>query len=141
MACALQSSDEVGLLPTDLELLAGEEEEDKEGDIVGGTILEDQDAYQQAIMPEAPRPDSLPGVLLRTRTTQDTWLSAGVRDGVAFMVEGRDVYRPLTLDEGWNALYFEAPENLGQGSICGQKTVSSGPSNPPWSRQASVTGS
>ena len=110
------SSDEVGLLPTDLELLAGgKEEEDKEGDIVGGTILEDQDAYQQAIMPEAPRPDSLPGVLLRTRTTQDTWLSAGVRDGVAFMVEGRDVYRPLTLDEGWNALYFEAPENLGAG--------------------------
>ena len=34
---------------------------------------------------------------------------------MAFMVEGRDVYRPLTLDEGWNALYFEAPENLGAG--------------------------
>ena len=110
------ASDAVGLLPTDLELLAGgKEEDDNEGDIVGGTILADQDAYQQAIMPEAPRPDSLPGVLLRTRTTQDTWLSAGVTDGVVFMVEGRDVYRPLTLDEGWNALYFEAPENLGAG--------------------------
>ena len=110
------ASDAVGLLPTDLELLAGgKEANDEEGDVVGGTILADQQAYQQAILPEAPRPDSLPGVLLRTRTTQDTWLSAGVTDGVAFMVEGRDVYRPLTLDEGWNALYFEAPENLGAG--------------------------
>ena len=111
------ASDAVGLLPTDLELLAGGKEanDDDEGDVVGGTILADQEAYQQAILPEAPRPDSLPGVLLRTRTTQDTWLSAGVTEGVAFMVDGRDVYRPLTLDEGWNALYFEAPENLGAG--------------------------
>ena len=110
------ASDEVGLLPTDLELLAGgKEAHHDEGDVAEGTLLADQDAYQQAILPEAPRPDSIPGVLLRTKITQDTWLSAGVTDGVAFMVEGRDVYRPLTLDEGWNALYFEAPENLGAG--------------------------
>ncbi|MEE4301835.1 MAG: M14 family zinc carboxypeptidase [Pseudomonadales bacterium] len=110
------ASDEVGLLPTDLERLAdGKPEGDHDGDVVDGTILADQDAYQEAILPEAPRPDPIPGVLMRTKTTTDTWLSAGVRDGVAFMVDGRDVYRPLTLDEGWNALYFEAPEKLGAG--------------------------
>ena len=110
------AQDDVGLLPTDLERLAdGKPEGDHEGDVVDGTQLEDQDAYQSAILPEAPRPDSIPGVLLRTKTTTDTWLSAGVSDGVAFMVEGRDVYRPLTLDEGWNALYFEAPDNIEAG--------------------------
>ena len=110
------ADDDVGLLPTDLELLAGgKEADDDDGNVAEGTILTDQDAYQKAILPEAPRPDSIPGVLMRTRITQDTWLSAGVTDGVAFMVQGQDVYRPLTLDEGWNALYFDAPENLGAG--------------------------
>ena len=65
--------DDVGLLPTDLERLAdGKPEGDHEGDVVDGTQLEDQDAYQSAILPEAPRPDSIPGVLLRTKATTDT---------------------------------------------------------------------
>ena len=78
-------------------------------------MLEDQEAYQAAILPESPEPDSIPGVLMRTRVTPDTWLTAGVRDGVSFMVAGNDVYRPLTLDEGWNALYFDGPESIGAG--------------------------
>jgi hypothetical protein len=110
------ASDSVGLLPADLERLAnGKPESDDDGDVIDGTVLANQDDYQQSILPESPRPDSIPGVLMRTRTTPDTWLSAGVRDGVAFMVDGRDVYRPLTLDEGWNALYFESADNIEAG--------------------------
>ena len=110
------ASDAVGLLPTDLERLAdGKGTSDRSGDTVDGTVLEDQEAYQAAILPESPEPDSIPGVLMRTRVTPDTWLTAGVRDGVSFMVAGNDVYRPLTLDEGWNALYFDGPESIGAG--------------------------
>ena len=85
------SSDEVGLLPPILNWPAAKE--DKEGDIVG--------RYWKIMMPISRRlcrkrhVRSLPGVLLRTRL-QDTWLGR-CENGVAFMVEGRDVYRPRLL--------------------------------------------
>lgn len=110
------ASDAVGLLPTERErLVGGKVEGGRDGDVVDGTVLEDQAAYQAAILPESPDPDPIPGVLMRTKTTSDTWLTAGVREGVSFMVAGNDVYRPLTLDEGWNALYFDGPETIGAG--------------------------
>ncbi|MEE2894056.1 MAG: M14 metallopeptidase family protein [Pseudomonadota bacterium] len=110
------ASDAVGLLPTDRErLVGGKAGGGRDGDVVDGTVLEDQDAYQAAILPESPDPDPIPGVLMRTKTTSDTWLTAGVREGVSFMVAGNDVYRPLTLDEGWNALYFDGPDDIGAG--------------------------
>ena len=121
------ASDAVGLLPTDLERLAdGKGTSDRSGDTVDGTVLEDQEAYQAAILPESPEPDSIPGVLMRTRVTPDTWLTAGVRDGVSFMVAGNDVYRPLTLDEGWNALYFDGPESIGAGAPVGRESCAVG---------------
>jgi hypothetical protein len=114
--------DDVGLLPADRERLADgkaaadeADEADEEDAHVAGTVLEDDGAYREAILPEAPLPDPLPGVLLRTEPDPDHWLTAGVRPGVSFMIEGRDVYRPLTLDEGWNALRFAGPEAVAAG--------------------------
>ncbi|HSG91026.1 MAG TPA: M14 family zinc carboxypeptidase [Pseudomonadales bacterium] len=110
------AEDEVGLLPTDLERLAnGKAPADRDGDRVDGTIIEDAADYQTAILPESPAPDSIPGVLMRTVPDRDSWLSVGVRDGVNFMVEGRDVYVPLTLDQGWNALRFAPAEDIAVG--------------------------
>lgn len=110
------AEDAVDLLPTDLERAAGGKSAAKdEGDKVDGTVLADADAYRQAILPGAPDPDPLPGVLLRAVPDTDSWLSEGVTDGLNFMVEGRDVYRPLTLDEGWNALRFAPADALSVG--------------------------
>ena len=105
----------VALLPTARERRAEQAEKDEEAPEAGaGTVLADLDAYQQAILPEDPPPDPLPGVLLRAEADPDHWLTVGV-DTVNFLVEGRDVYRPLTLDAGRNALRFAAPESIAAG--------------------------
>jgi hypothetical protein len=110
------ADDDVGLLPTDPQRLAdAKPASDDDGPVAEGTTIADADAYQQAILPEAPLPDGIPGVLMRALPSTDHWLSAGVREDVNFMVEGRDVYQPLTLDQGWNALYFAGPEDLTAG--------------------------
>jgi hypothetical protein len=111
---------DVGLLPTAVERLADETSNGgngsgDDGDVVDGTLLMDVEDFQAAILPSAPKPDPLPGVLLRAEPDPDHWLTAGLSDGVNFMVEGRDVYRPLTLDEGTNALRFAGPEQIAAG--------------------------
>ena len=108
--------DEVDLLPTDLELLANaKEESDDESSTTEGTLIDSDTAYRNAIEPEAADPDDIPGVLMNTVNDPDHWLTAGVRDGVKFMVDGSDVYRPLTLDAGSNALRFADIDNLTAG--------------------------
>lgn len=113
------AADDVGLLPTSREPLAdGKTGEDAEA-TPEGTIIEDADAYQQTILPADAPPDPIPGVLMRAVPDPDHWLSAGVGNGmdggVNFMVDGSDVYVPLTLDEGWNALRFAPADELAVG--------------------------
>lgn len=110
------ADDGVDLLPTDLERLAdAKAATDDSGSVGDGAVIADADAYQAAILPEAPAPDSIPGVLMRALPTTDHWLTVGVGEDVNFMIDGRDVYRPLTLDEGWNAMYFAGPESIAVG--------------------------
>lgn len=60
-----------------------------------------------------------PGALLCTEPDPNHWLTADLWPGVAFMIEGRDVYRSLTLDERWNALRFAGPETVAAGGHVG----------------------
>jgi len=109
------TADDVGLLPTAREQLAGGKAADETEGTPEGSIITDADAYQQAILPTEPRPDPIPGVLMRAVPDPDHWLSAGVSDGVNFMIDGSDVYVPLRLDQGGNPLRFAQADQLAVG--------------------------
>ncbi|MEO0423066.1 MAG: M14 metallopeptidase family protein [Pseudomonadota bacterium] len=109
---------DVGLLATQRERLAAVSEgEREEGATVDGSLIESAEDYAAALQREAPTPDPLPGVLLRAVPDPNHWLTVGVDEqkGVNFLVEGRDVYRPLALDEGVNAMRFAPAASLGVG--------------------------
>lgn len=109
------AEDDVGLLPTAREKLAGGKAADDTEGAPEGSIITDSDAYQQAILPTEPAPDPIPGVLMRAVPDADHWLSAGVTDGINFMIDGSDVYVPLRLDQGWNALRFAPADEIAVG--------------------------
>lgn len=104
---------DMDLLATAPELLAddtgadGGKGDDGGAGPVSGVLIADESEYLAAIAAPAPRPDPLPGVLLRTEPDPEHWLTAGV-GAVNFLVEGRDVFRPLTRDAGTNAMRFAA---------------------------------
>ncbi len=81
------------------------------GRVAGKLITSEQD-FEKAILPDTELPDSLHGVLLRTKVNQDHWVTAGVPETVYVMVTGRAVYSPIKLDKGMNAAFFEGPDKL-----------------------------
>ena len=111
------SDPDVGLLPTQRERLAASSTREKEeGATVEGSLIESEEDYAAALRRAEPTPDPLPGVLLRAVPDPNHWLTVGVGEqGVNFLVEGNDVYRPLNLQEGVNAMRFAPAESLGAG--------------------------
>lgn len=108
---------DVALLATQRERLAAADgTEREEGATVEGSLIESAEEYATALQRQAPTPDPLPGVLLRAVPDPHHWLTVGVgEEGVNLLVEGRDVYRPLALDEGANAMRFAPASSLGAG--------------------------
>ncbi|MBZ5580972.1 MAG: peptidase M14 [Acidobacteriia bacterium] len=79
---------------------------------VPGTQIATQAEFEKAVKAATALPDSAPGDILRARIRPDYWLTAGLGDTVATMVEGRAIYSPIKEDKGVNAAYFEAPDKL-----------------------------
>ncbi len=123
---ALRFLAEEELLATKREKRAGDTEkpakEDKE-DLVAGTVLADADEYAGAIAPDDARPDEIPGVLMRGISDEDHWLTSGISRPLNFMIEGVDVYSPLKLDEGVNAVRFAAADDLVAGGYLWEENL------------------
>ncbi len=79
---------------------------------VPGTAIANEAEFEKAIRATAAPPDSAPGDILRARIRPDYWLTAGMGETVATMVEGRAIYSPIKEDKGVNAAYFDAPDKL-----------------------------
>lgn len=73
--------------------------------------LETEEQYRQAVLGGA-RPASVAGALIRGRADPDHWLAAGVAPELNLLVQGADVYAPLTRDQGVNVVRFRGPDEL-----------------------------
>ena len=108
------------------EAAAQDAEADKGGDAARATAAPDDaekattpgsriagiDDYRARIAPRAGQPDSIAGALAFAETDQDHWLTAGLPARVPVLVAGSDIWRPLTRDEGVNAVRFAAAPDL-----------------------------
>ncbi len=79
---------------------------------VPGTRIEDEEAYQKAVMADEEQPDAVAGVLARAFVDEDHWLGAGVARTLNVLVRGADVYQPLRHDKGINVVRFAARDQL-----------------------------
>ena len=79
---------------------------------VPGKLLTSEQEFAKAIQPDAELPDSLHGVLLRAKVDPDTWATAGVPEIVNVLMTGRNIYTPVKLDKGVNAVYFAGPNQI-----------------------------
>ena len=103
-----------GLLATRLETLAnapGDPGESEDG-TAPGQIFAELEQYLDAIETPEAQPDSVAGVLARTTSDPDHWLSAGLPETLHVLLRGNEIYTPLTLDQGTNVLRFEGPDEL-----------------------------
>lgn len=93
---------------------SGSDNEDSAEDkkTVPGTILVDAAAAQAAIQPAQREPDAVAGVIVAATVDQEHWLSAGVAPRVYALLQGRDIYSPVKLNEGVNIARFAAADEL-----------------------------
>jgi hypothetical protein len=68
--------------------------------------------YDKAIQPERERPENLAGAMLRVRLDRNHWLTAGLDDEIAGVVEGQRVFAPIKLDAGRNVGVYGPPDRL-----------------------------
>lgn len=79
---------------------------------VPGTIIHSDDEYRKATEGEGELPDSLHGVLLRSRIDTAHWMGAGVPEIVNVMVTGRSIFTPARENRGSNVGRYESAEHL-----------------------------
>ncbi len=120
-ALAFLSDPKVGLLAVSAESLAKEKEPEapKKSETetrTPGKVLTDEASYLKAIQADSELPDAVQGIIGRARTDPDHWLTVGLPETVNAVVEGRNVYTPIKLDKGVNAVvYLEAAKLLASG--------------------------
>jgi hypothetical protein len=121
-ATSFLTDEKTDLLDSALENLAfssdKKKEEKKEDGRVAGRLIASQKEYLDAIKPDAAWPDAVPGALLRARLDPDHWLAAGTDTMVYALLNGANIFTPLTLDKGYNAaVYTDASNAVASGYI------------------------
>ena len=77
-----------------------------------GLVIDGEAALNALVAPGTESPDQVPGALLNAVTDTDHWLTAGVKDELVVLARGTDIYSPLRLDQGRNAVRFVGADNL-----------------------------
>lgn len=112
---SLSSGDEP-LLATKREYAAQEEDNSSKSDEdedsrAEGLIFETKEDYAAYIKDHSRSPEDIPGVLAKAEADQNHWLAAGY-DSTTAMVTGRDIYRPLNLQDGTNVFTFAGADEF-----------------------------
>lgn len=114
-------SEPVGLLPLKQEFAVNHDAKPNSKDTsaakngrVEGSVIASEADYLRAIEPASESPESALGILVRGRVDPDHWLSVGCEKGVNVLYSGDTIYAPLTLSEGVNVGFLEAPDKLFQ---------------------------
>jgi len=65
------------------------------------------------VLPEEEQPSGLPGPILRAQLDPEHWLAFGYGDHINLIAQSRNIYEPLTIDNGLNvATYLPLDEVL-----------------------------
>ncbi len=113
------ADEDVGLLPSHDEL--GEADPDAQAGANGqdeavsagrgeDRVIADEAAYRARIGLDKPRPPLAAGALLTAFVTQDHWLTLGLKPVVHPLAMLRRLWRPLTVEEGWNVIHYAPAE-------------------------------
>ncbi len=90
--------------------------DDAEKSTTPGSRISSLDDYRARIAQQGGQPDSIAGALAFAETDQDHWLTAGLPARAPVLVVGSDIWRPLSRDEGVNAVRFAgAPDLIASG--------------------------
>jgi hypothetical protein len=109
------SDEKVGLLSVAREAQVKEkaaEEAELENGRVPGTLITSAEEMRAATEPKNESPDSVPGVLVNASVDQDHWITAGLPDTLKVLVRGSDIYTPIELSNGTNAVWFKGADEL-----------------------------
>ncbi|MBY5990616.1 M14 family metallopeptidase [Ferrimonas balearica] len=108
-----------GLLATRLESAlapqgAAEPDAENEPEVTRapGSQLASADALAEAVQAGQSEPDHVAGVLARVSVDTEHWLTAGVKPELIALVEGNDIFAPLTLEHGRNLAWFNDADTL-----------------------------
>ena len=108
------SDNDVGLMSVQREYAYRENPKEDEEDSarVDGTLMTSVDDYNSAIEAHNVSPDSVAGVLLRTKVDQEHWLTAGAQPELFALYSGTDIYTPITIDKGRNVVNYVGSDEL-----------------------------
>ena len=81
-------------------------------DTVDGTTLADPAALSAAVTPTSREPKELDGAIARLDVEPDTWVTAGIAPRLHALIQGSDIYRPLTREQGINAVRFASADQV-----------------------------
>ncbi|QTN19363.1 zinc carboxypeptidase [Brevundimonas sp. AJA228-03] len=110
-ATRLLTAEDSKMLASRRQDAAGEEAADDEAD---ATVIADASDYHALILAGGGPPDSVAGALLRAEVDPEHWLSVGMASSVNVLVQGGDIYSPLTRGQGTNVVRFSGPDDLVQ---------------------------
>lgn len=68
--------------------------------------------YEKAIQPERAQPEGTAGAIVRVTLDKEHWLTAGLDNEIAVIVEGSRVFHPLKLDDGTNVGIYPKADRL-----------------------------
>jgi hypothetical protein len=77
-----------------------------------GKVFATEADLTKAIQPDTESPTSLHGALIRAVVDHEQWISAGVPDNVYAMVSGSNIFTPIKINRGVNAVVFAGPDQL-----------------------------
>ncbi len=111
------ASDAVGLLATKREYASNNKPTDSKSNDSSGKVegqnIATVDEYEALTHNHKKSPEDVPGVLLKSITDNNHWLSSGYDAGsVSALLTGRDIYTPLNKADGVNVFYFAGPDQL-----------------------------
>ncbi|MBA3948743.1 MAG: hypothetical protein H0X44_02225, partial [Acidobacteria bacterium] len=73
--------------------------------------------YEAAIQPDRAQSDGTAGAVIRVALDKEHWLTAGLDNEIAVIVEGSRVFHPLKLDQGTNVGIYAKGDRLVAGGL------------------------
>jgi hypothetical protein len=77
-----------------------------------GKIIASEADLEKAIQPDNELPESMHGAIVKCRVDSEQWISAGLPPNVYAMISGRNIFTPIHVDRGVNAVSFAGPGEL-----------------------------
>jgi hypothetical protein len=79
---------------------------------VAGQLFATESDMEKATQPDAQAPWPAHGFLAKAKVNPEHWIAAGVPETVYTLVSGSNIYTPLKVNQGINAAYFAAADQV-----------------------------